>query len=488
MVWPEMADETPPSSRSSGPIRASTWPMWVLGLVIAVDATDQSILRGVQSLIKEDFHLSDASVGLLASAFVLVNALTTIPAGYLADRMHRRRVIGTTVIAWSGITAAAGLAQNFGQLIALRALLGFGLGITEPSNNSLLTDYYPTNQRGRAFSIQQVMLFIGFGLGLGLGGAVGERWGWQWAFVIVGAPGLLTSILVFRLREPRRGHGDRLSVGIESSLDDPHDEHPKLFEHGFRTFVGDMLRGLRDDVKTIIAIPTLRYVLVGIGVLLFSVTGIGYWLPVYFERFLDMSLTEAATAVGGMVLVGGVGGTLLGGTLADRFQNRIPGSRVAIPAYCLMVGTVLFLISFMPMPAAPVLLLQTLGLFVYTIAIPALRAGVGDAVPAHLRGAGFAAFSLISTISGAAAAPLVLGALSDLTNLRVAFLICMPPIFLGALILLRARAHLDEDVAKVLMAVQRAYMEQQALEQQRAAEEAKADPGAPEPAGDAPPG
>lgn len=469
--------------------------MWVLGLVIAVDSADQSILRGVQTLIADDFHLSDAKVGLLASAFVLVNALTTIPAGYLADRLHRKRVIGMTVVSWSAITAAAGAAQSYGQLLGLRALLGFGLGITEPSNNSLLTDYYPTNQRGRAFSVQQVMLFVGFGLGLGLGGAVGEAFGWRWAFVLVGAPGAVTALLVFRLREPRRGHGDRLSVGIESSLDDPHDEHPPLFEHGLRTFVGDMLRGLRDDVKTIMAIPTLRYVLVGVGVLLFSVTGIGYWLPVYFERFLDMSVTEATGAVGFMVLVGGVGGTLLGGTLADRFQNRIPGGRVTIPSYAVMIGTVLLTVSFLPMPAAPVLLLQTLALFVYTIAVPALRAGVGDAVPAHLRGAGFAAFSLISTVSGAAAAPLVLGALSDATNLRVAFLICMPPIFLGALILLRARSHLDEDVGKVLLAVQRAYMEQQALEQQRAAAEADAGaeadgetgrPDEPAPAGDLP--
>jgi MFS family permease len=110
-------------------------------------------------------------------------------------------------------------------------------------------------------------------------------------------------------------------------------------------------------------------------------------------------------------------------------------------------------------------------MFVFTLAVPGLRAGAGDAIPANLRGAGFAAFSLISIVSGAAVAPPLLGYLSDLTNLRVAFLMSMPLVFVGALILLRAGKHLDEDVAKVLMAVQRAYQEQQALEEQRAAEE-----------------
>ncbi|MEX0875376.1 MAG: MFS transporter [Actinomycetota bacterium] len=445
--------------------------MWVLGFVLAVDSTDQSILRGVQTLIKVDFGLTDAAVGLVASAFVLVNALTTIPAGYLADRLNRKRVIGTTIIAWSGVTALTGAAANFAQLLGIRALLGFGLGITEPSANSLLTDYYPAQQRGRAFSIQQMMLFVGFGAGIGLGGAIGERLGWRWAFVLIGLPGVLTSILVFRLREPLRGHGDRLSMGIQSSLDQEPGEKAKLFEHGIATFASDLIRGLRDDVRTIAAIPTLRYALVGIGVLLFSVTGVGYWLPVYLERFLDLSVTESTAAVGGIVLIGGVSGTLVGGTLADRFHGRMPGGRIAIPAYCLMLGTVLFTISFLPIPLAAVLVLETLGLFAFTLAVPSLRAGVGDAVPADLRGAGFAAFSLISALSGAALAPPLLGALSDLTDLRIAFLICMPPIFLGALILLRARKHLDEDVAKVLVAVQRAYQEQMALEESRRAEE-----------------
>ena len=444
--------------------------MWVLGFVLAVDSTDQSILRGVQPLIKHDFHLSDAAVGFLASAFVLINALTTIPAGYLADRTNRTKVIGVTIVAWSGITALTGACMNFLELIGVRALLGFGLGVTEPSANSLLTDFYPTQQRGRAFSIQQQMLFVGFGLGIALGGGIGSHFGWRWAFVIVGAPGVLTSLLVFRLHEPKRGHGDRLSLGLKPS-DDEEEPLPPLFEHGVLTFVGDLFRGLRDDLKTIIAIPTLRYVLVGVGVLLFSVTGVGYWLPVYLQRFAHMSLESSTSAVGGIVIVAGLGGTWFGGRIADRYQNQISGARIALPSYCVMIGTVLFTLSLAPLPTVAVLVIQTVAIFTLVAAIPGIRAGTGDALPATLRGAGFAAFSLVSTLSGAALAPPLLGFLSDLTNLRFAFLICMPPIFIGALIMYRARKHLDEDVAKVLMAVQRAYQEQQALEERRAAEE-----------------
>ena len=181
--------------------------MWALGLVLMVDQVDQNIVRGIVPQLKDEFHLGDWHIGLLMSVFVLVNATVTVPAGYLADRWRRTRAIGNTVVAWSAVTALTALAHNFGQLLVLRSVLGFGQAVTEPSAASLMSDYYPTHQRGRAFSLQQVLNFAGIGLGVGLGGAIGSTVGWRWAFLVVGAPGALVAIVAYRLSEPRRGHG-----------------------------------------------------------------------------------------------------------------------------------------------------------------------------------------------------------------------------------------------------------------------------------------
>src|SRR5262249_39308873 len=152
--------------------------------------------------LKDDFHINDAGIGLLLSAFVLVNGLVTVPAGYLADRWQRTRTIGHTVMGWSAITMVTAAASNFATLVGLRALLGFGQAVTDPSAASLLSDYYPTEQRGRVFSNQQVMVFIGIGLGIALGGAVGDAFGWRAAFVVVGPPSMLVALLAYRLHEP----------------------------------------------------------------------------------------------------------------------------------------------------------------------------------------------------------------------------------------------------------------------------------------------
>jgi len=100
---------------------------------------------------------------------------------------------------------------------------------------------------------------------------------------------------------------------------------------------------------------------------------------------------------------------------------------------------------------------------VMALSIASLRAGFSDAMPAHLRGAGFAAFTLVSVVFGTAAAPFVVSLFSQLfsDNLRTAFLIVTPPVLLGGLMLLRAREHLDDDAAKIFAAVLAAVQAEQ---------------------------
>lgn len=460
----EPADETAPATPDmtatpAASVRVGGWPMWVLGLVVLIDQVDQNLVRGVVPQLKSDFGIDDFGIGILISAFVLVNGVITVPAGYLADRWHRTRTIGHTVVGWSGITMLTAASQNFGQLLLGRALLGFGQAVTEPSANSLISDYYPTDQRGAAFSVQQIMGIVGFGVGIALGGAIGSQYGWHWAFIVVGPPGFLIAALAYRLREPRRGHGDRLHLGItdDTAADDDH----RLFEHGVRRFLLDMATGLRDDLRVIISIPTLKYALVGVGAFMFTVTGIGAWLPEFHRRFSGLTQGQATAAVGLIVLAGGIPGLVLGGRIADRYARRIRGARVVIPAYCISIGTALFTVSYLPMPLALSLGLELVGMFTIWVAVPALRAGLADAVPAHLRGAGFGAFNLVSIVFGAAAAPVIVGALADAFNLRLAFLLVSPPVFLGAYVLYRARDHLDADAAKIFEAVVRAMQQDQ---------------------------
>lgn len=457
----------------------SKWPMWLLGFVIMVDQIDQNVLRGVASELQKDMGFSDLQIGLLLSAFVLVNGLVSVPAGYLADRFIRTRTVGHTVVAWSGITALTAAMPNFPSLLAVRGALGFGQAITEPCCASLLADYYPAEERGRAFSIQQVLTFVGIGLGVGIGGAVATALSWRWAFIVVGLPSFLLAIFVYRLREPKRGAADRMHLGYIDEVDDAPIEKLPMFEHGAKRFFTDMIDGLRADIRTIWGITTMRYALVGVSTLLFTITAAAAALPQFYEKQVGVEPGQAEGILAALIIIAGVPGVMLGGRLADKFANRIKGARMAIPAICLFFGNALFVLSYIPgIAKGLVFLLEGLGLFITVMAVPALRAGLSDAVPAHLRGAGFGAFNLFSVVFGQAAASAIVFGLAGAfdSNFRTALTIVSPPVFIGALVLFRARNHLDADAAKIFEAIVKAMQEQQEREAADAAVEAAKNP------------
>src|SRR5688572_27117259 len=167
-------------------VKLFTEPMWVLALVILVDEMDKNLVRGIITPLKEEFGVGDLGISVLLSLALLFNGIITVPAGYLADRWVRTRAIGHTVVGWSALTAAGAASVSFPMLVGLRSALGFGQAITEPSAASLLGDHYPPESRGKAFSIQQVMLLAGTGIGVALGGGLAAAFNWRVGLLEIG--------------------------------------------------------------------------------------------------------------------------------------------------------------------------------------------------------------------------------------------------------------------------------------------------------------
>ena len=439
-------------------------PMYVLSAVALIDQIDVSILRGVLPLLKDEFRLSDFQLGLLGFAFVFVNAIATIPAGWFADRYSRTKIIGWTLLSWSGLSALSAVAINFPTLFAARAALGIGQAVDDPCSTSLLTDYYPPSIRGRVFSFQQISVFLGGGLGIALGAFVGEQLGWRWAFALVGMPGSAIAYFCFRLREPRRGEGDEAGIAAAvaaasvAPVEPAQGLAPAVAADGGETkgmSLGEFWREARTslvaEMKMIFGIRTMRYILIGVGILLFTVSGVGFWLTVYHDRYSGMTPSQAGNMTALTLACAGIIGTIYGGRLADKVYGSGPAGRIRLVANAIVACAVLFLISFM-LQLVPVRIgLQFLGVLAISMAFPALRASMMDVVPAESRGVSASAFALTSTVFGTALAPPLIGLLSDtIGSLVGAFYIVTPPIIVGSFILRRAQHTIAEDAQAII--------------------------------------
>jgi MFS family permease len=378
-----------------------------------LNAVDRYILPAVLSSIKAEFHLSDFQSGLLGTAFLIVYALTVVPFGLWADVGVRRTVIGVGVTLWSIATLFTGLARNYWQLFAARAVLGVGEAGYFPAGTSLLADYFPKATRARAMAIWNAGAALGIAVGFAGGGVIASLYGWRLAYYLTAVPGLICAILAFRLREPIRGAAEPAGPPLR-----------QVEDVSWSRLIG------------LLRIRTLRASIIAETLLYFVIGGIGIWLPTLIQRRFGLGVGSAAVLAGGVLVVGALTGTLVGGWIGDRLNARNPRGNLVVCIAGFAGGGVMVVIALAAPSLAsfvPAFLLGAILLYLYNGPMTALRQNI---VLPSLRASAIMLGLFVAHLLGDAISPTVIGLLSDrLGSLQAALLITSPTLlFVAALI------------------------------------------------------
>jgi MFS family permease len=420
------------------------WPVICISLVSLMDRLEFSVLAGSLTSIKADFGLSDFQVGWLSTASGIASLLLLLPAGRIADRYNRVNVVAAIVILWAVLALATGLAATFLILLVVRIMIGATSRLYRPAASSLVADYYPAESRARAYGLEQFAFAIGGPLGVVIGGVVSQNYGWRWAFVALAVPCLVIALLVRMVREPFRGTADHIDavrrgdvVPLQHAIHHGEPEPPP------RPAVAEMISLLR--------IPALRSIFVGIGILSAALGGIFFWLPAYYERSFSIGAGTAAGMAGSVGFVGIVIGTIIGVQLGDRRtsyawrDNYLSSDRTRVRRRIRLgviglstgVGGIIVAIVGVGMP------MQMIGFLVanagFGMAIPNFSAATADLAGAERRGLAFALLQFVIAL-GTSIGPVFVGAVSDLTgSLGGALGLLVVPLLAGALVTRRAK-------------------------------------------------
>ena len=417
-----------------------------------VDRVEHSLLGGLLPLIQAEWGVSDTLAGSIPTAAAVASALLALPAGYIADRYHRTRIIAVVVILWAVATLGSGLAVGFAMFYAARVVLAAAEQIDNPASSSLLADYYPPVNRPRVYGLVRMTTYLG-GLGLILAGILGELLGWRAVFVVMAVPGVLTALLMLRLREPRRGFLDTVVArGSAEPLDpDAAPEEPDG-SGGPGAVPATAAPPFRRQAAEVLRNPTLVILSVSMMLLTAGIAGIYFWLPSLITRGFGTGTATAGSISGASSLVGVILGTLIGSWLGRRVHGRIRSGRVVVGGIGVAAGSVMlgFAVTADALPELTVLLMLSSTLS--SVAIPCITASVADVVGAESRGIGFALLNFLLT-AGGAAGPLAVGAVSDATgSLVAAFWVLIVPMVVAGAGMIACRWTFERDAAKVLAA------------------------------------
>jgi MFS family permease len=473
-------------------------------LVNLLNYLDRNVVYAVFEPIKRDLNLTDAQLGWLGSAYIIVLSLAALPLGVIGDLRSRRSVITWGVTAWSLATAAGGFVHRFWQLFTCRALVGFGEAGYGPASQAIIAQYFKGRRRAFAIGVYSVGMALGGVLGIWLGGIIAERYGWRWAFIWMGVPGLVLALLASRLRELDRRppppitqtvrewwhhgmHGvtryvlplamcagaGALVAGVLALFEGiPSQVSTAVFSIGVSIGVAwtvwrlvplalrrtteagavaaDALDDFQHAAALVLRTPTLIWIFLGGAMVTFAVNGLIAWAAAFMQRVHGLSVARMGSEFGIWALVGGVGGALFGGRLADLLQQRWRGGRVLASGAGFVLGgpvcALLLLVDDLRWFAPLVLATY----FFYAWYNGPLAAVILDVVPPAVQASVLGAFVLFSHLAGDALAPPLIGYLSDRTgSLRGAMLLLPAVGLLGGVIILIGLTSIERDIRRV---------------------------------------
>jgi MFS family permease len=143
-----------------------------------------------------ELRLSFTQVGVIRSAYSGGMALFQVPAGFLAERVGERVLLGAgTAVTALGFVAVAG-ATGFWPLLAVLLIAGLGSGVQHPLSSSLVSRAYETGLRRAALGTYNFSGDLGKIAGSIVAASLAALVGWRMAGAVAGALGLLVAGIV----------------------------------------------------------------------------------------------------------------------------------------------------------------------------------------------------------------------------------------------------------------------------------------------------
>jgi len=166
----------------------------------ALDAMDVQLYSFAIPALIATWGITTTQAGLLGTAALLISAVGGWLAGFVADRVGRVRTLQISILWFASFTFLSGLAQNYEQLFAARALMGLGFGGEWAAGAVLLGEVMRPTHRGKALGLMQAGWSIGWGAAALLYAlffsVLPPETAWRALFVV----GILPAFLVFFVR------------------------------------------------------------------------------------------------------------------------------------------------------------------------------------------------------------------------------------------------------------------------------------------------
>ncbi|MGH2916829.1 MAG: MFS transporter [Solirubrobacteraceae bacterium] len=468
--WGEMLDEVGGRER----LRA----VFLLSAVLGLNSADLGALGSVAPALERSLHIGDLEVGVAASAVSVAAALTTLPIGWLTDRVRRRApLLAASIVLWSTAMLATGAAPSYPALLGARVFLGAVQATSGPTLAALVGDLFGEGERSRIFGFIHAGELVGAGVGFVIAGEVAALLSWRWSFWVLSVPGFMLAFALWRgLPERARDSDDDVGEPGDGQGDEADDALPRLVKRRHVQADPDRVLDQEPDrlsvraaLSYLLHIPTNMIMIVSLSLGYFFLGGAQTFGVIFFRGHYGLG-QAAATAAAATLGIGALAGVLAAGRLSDRMlEGGRLNARVTISAIGYIAAAFLFIVPIVSTNLAIALPVFVLAAAALTAPSAPLDAAVLDVIPPSLWGRAEGLQTALRTLA-MAAAPVLFGLSAQLfggpaagfgsaagtggsgggaSGLEPTFLIMLAPLLFAGIALWLARRSYPTDVASM---------------------------------------
>ncbi len=176
--------------------RGNPWAvLLVVSLGFFMTLLDLTIVNIAIPNMLTKLHASLDDILWVINAYALVLAVLVITAGRLGDLIGPRPMFTAGIALFTAASAACGLAQTPGQLIAFRAVQGLGAAMLMPQTLTIITNTFPPERRGAAFGVWGAVAGVATIAGPTLGGLLVTAFDWRYIFFVNLPIGIIVLVL-----------------------------------------------------------------------------------------------------------------------------------------------------------------------------------------------------------------------------------------------------------------------------------------------------
>ena len=340
--------------------RKKWWAMLGIGLGTLMFTLDTSVVNIALPTLIKAFNSSFATTELVVTSYLLVITSLLLGAARLGDIWDKKRLYlsGLTVFTIGSLLCS--LAPSIHFLIGFRVVQGLGAVFMAALNFAIVTEIFPSSQRGKALGFLGTTVSIGVALGPTIGGYLIDVLNWRAIFFINVPVGLVAGYIVTRF-VPKLKHGGRgkfdaigtlilivtlssFTVGMNQGQERGWDNQTvvicgAIFVLGL---IGFIIAESRIK-QPILELDLLRNFQLSLALLtklivFIVLSGIVFILPFFIEQVMQYSTGQTGLLMASEPLLGAIFAPIAG-TLSDRFGSRIISLcgliLMAIGCYCL---------------------------------------------------------------------------------------------------------------------------------------------------------